>query len=102
MVLLTLKPSFLEASCWRVEVVNGGAGDFFAGFLSIDEILKFALIFFSKNETASSFDLKFPNSWAENLFSVLLANLATTLNDETGTKLFISASRSTNNLTATD
>jgi len=32
MVLVTPKPNFLEASCWRVDVVKGGVGDFFAGF----------------------------------------------------------------------
>jgi hypothetical protein len=32
MVLLTEKYSFLAASCCNVEVVNGGEGDFFAGF----------------------------------------------------------------------
>ena len=34
MVLVTPKPSFLEASCWSVDVVKGGVGDFLAGFFS--------------------------------------------------------------------
>ena len=42
----------------RVEVVNGGEGDFFTGFLSIEEMLNFASILFSKKSIASSFDLK--------------------------------------------
>ena len=32
MVCVTEKPNFLDASCCKVEVVNGAAGDFFAGF----------------------------------------------------------------------
>ncbi len=31
MVCDTVKPSLRAASCWRVEVVNGGAGAFFTG-----------------------------------------------------------------------
>ncbi len=31
MVCDTVKPNLRDASCCRVEVVNGGAGDFFTG-----------------------------------------------------------------------
>ena len=37
-VLETPNPSFLDASCWRVEVVKGGVGDLFDGFLDKDSI----------------------------------------------------------------
>ena len=39
-------------------MVNGAVGDFFAGFLVSEEIVKVELEQASKNETASSFDLK--------------------------------------------
>ena len=34
MVLRALKPSLRAASCWSVEVVNGGAGERFRSFFS--------------------------------------------------------------------
>ena len=40
MVCDTVKPSLRAASCWRVEVVNGGAGDFFTGRTLTDDTLK--------------------------------------------------------------
>ena len=58
MVLLTEKYNLRDASCCNVDVVNGAAGDFFAGFLVKSATLKFAVAFFSK---------KFPNGpkWHE-------------------------------------
>ena len=49
MVLLTENPNFLAASCCNVEVVNGAAGAFLAGFFSKPETLKSAFMFASKN-----------------------------------------------------
>ena len=54
MVLLTEKYNFLAASCWSVDVVNGGAGDFFAGFLSKVATENDAFLLRSKNAFASS------------------------------------------------
>ena len=53
MVLLTEKYNFREASCCNVEVVNGGAGDFLAGFFSKIETEKEAFLFLSKNAFAA-------------------------------------------------
>ena len=60
MVLLTEKYSFLAASCCNVEVVNGGAGDFLAGFFSRADTENNALMFFSRKDLASDlFDILF-------------------------------------------
>ena len=67
MVLLTEKYSFLAASCCNVEVVNGGAGDFFAGFFSRSDTEKSALMFFSKKDLASDFDVNPLGSFALNI-----------------------------------
>ena len=55
MVLLTEKYNLRAASCCNVEVVNGGAGDFLAGFFSKAETVNSALALFSKNVFASCF-----------------------------------------------
>jgi len=52
-VLLTEKYNFLAASCWRVDVVKGGAGDFLAGLLSNADTEKSAFLLSSKNALAS-------------------------------------------------
>ena len=64
MVLLTEKYNFLEASCCNVDVVKGGAGDFFAGFVERSATLKFAPILLFRNASASSLVLKFLGSFA--------------------------------------
>jgi hypothetical protein len=48
MVLATEKPSLRLASCCSVEVVNGGAGDFFAGLVSMSATEKSAGMHFSR------------------------------------------------------
>ena len=53
MVVLTPNPNFLLASCCRVDVVKGGAGDFSAGFTSRLLMVKSALVHFSKKVNAS-------------------------------------------------
>ena len=101
-VLLTLNPSFLEASCCKVEVVKGAEADFLKGFLSIDKILNLELILFSKKALASSKELKPPECCAINSTLFALLNLAETLNEEFEIKSLISFSLSTKSLTATD
>ena len=53
----TEKPSLRLASCCRVEVVNGGAGFFSAGFFSILLTVYSAPMHLFRNATACSFDL---------------------------------------------
>ena len=60
---VTPNPSFRLASCCKVDVVNGAAGDFSAGFTSKFLILKVAFLHFSKNAIASaSVSNRFGNS----------------------------------------
>ena len=56
-VWLTVNPSFLAASCCRVEVVKGGAGVRFSGFLAMDATLNLAFLHSSRNARASSWVL---------------------------------------------
>ena len=55
MVCETEKPSLRDASCCKVEVVKGGAGDFFAGFFSMLSILNCAFLHASRKASASAF-----------------------------------------------
>ena len=64
MVWLTVKPSLRAASCWRVEVVNGGAGVRFTGFLATLSTLKMAVLHFSRKTVTSSSVFKRLASWA--------------------------------------
>ena len=101
MVMVTPNPNFLLASCCKVEVVNGAAGLFSAGFTSKFLMLKVAFLHFSKNAIASaSVSKRFGNSASICLPPTL--NFAVILNAELELKLLISRSRSTINLTATD
>ena len=59
-VLLTENPNFLEASCCKVEVVNGADEDFLNGFFSTDEIEKLESILFSRMVFASFSESKVP------------------------------------------
>ena len=54
MVWLTDILSFLEASCWRVDVVNGAAGVLDASFFSMSEMLNSAPMHFSRKVFALS------------------------------------------------
>ena len=58
MVCDTVKPSLRAASCCRVDVVNGGAGVRFSGFLVIALAVTPAVFHFSKNAITSSCVLK--------------------------------------------
>ena len=61
-VRLTENPSFLEASCCKVEVVKGAEEDFLNGFFSTDEIKKLESKLFSRILYASSSDSKVPDN----------------------------------------
>jgi hypothetical protein len=51
-VLETEKNNFLDASCWRVDVVKGAVGLFFAGFFIIFFTINSELIFCFKKTKA--------------------------------------------------
>jgi hypothetical protein len=59
MVLPTGYPNFLDASCCKVEVVKGAAGDFFAGFFDKSAIENYDVEHDFKNASADIFDSKF-------------------------------------------
>ena len=56
MVFLTGKYSLREASCCSVEVVNGAAGLFLAGFFSNPVTVKFAASWAFKKASAASYE----------------------------------------------
>ncbi len=58
MVCLTENPSFCDASCCKVEVINGALGERLEGFFSMEETLKSADKSLVANANASSFDSK--------------------------------------------
>ena len=68
MVVATENPNFLEASCCKVEVVKGGAGDFFAGLVSNDLIENSA----DKQEAKNSYASLFQNSLVTLLLKAFL------------------------------
>ena len=106
MVCDTEKPNLRAASCWRVEVVKGGAGDFFDGRVTTSVILKLASLQLSKKACASSLVLKrLPNSARTSAFSPFspgTSNTAVTRYHDSLTNAFTSRSRSTIKRTATD
>ena len=77
--MATGNPSFLDASCCNVDVVNGAAGDFFAGFLvkSVIENLAFEHDF--RKISASFLESKFLGIVALKVLPSLLENSAATL-----------------------
>ena len=54
MVCATEKPNLRAASCCKVDVVKGAAGERFAGFVSKLSIVYEANLHFSKNACASA------------------------------------------------
>ncbi len=86
MVLLTEKYNFRAASCCKVEVVNGGAGDFFAGLVVRSATLKFAPRFSERNCSASALVSKFFGSFALKVFPSSLVNSASILKEASGFK----------------
>ena len=106
MVCDTEKPNLRAASCCKVEVVNGGAGDFFEGFVTTSAISNLAPLQVSKKACASSLVLKrLPNSAFTSVFSPFspgTSKAAVTLYHDSLTNEFTSRSRSTIKRTATD
>ena len=84
MVLLTEKYNLRDASCCKVDVVNGAAGDFFAGFFCKSATLKSAEAFCSKNFCASSLVEKFLGSFALKVCPSSFENSASILYEPTG------------------
>ena len=106
MVCDTEKPNLRAASCCKVEVVNGGAGDFFDGLVTMSVILNLASLHTSRKARASSLVLKrLPNSALTSAFSPFSSSTSKTavaLYHDSLTKAFTSRSRSTIKRTATD
>src|SRR5690349_7345137 len=101
MVWITEKPSFRAASCCKVEVVNGGAGERFNGFVCKSAMVNDAPLQDSKNSCASSSVSKRCGNSATRVLPFSNANSALTLKDDLVVKSEISRSRSTINRTAT-
>ena len=103
MVCDTEYPSLRAASCCKVEVVKGGAGDFFTGFFVISSMLKEAALHDSKNSMTSFLSFRRLFSSAFRIVvpsgSVKLAMMRKAASD---TNSLISRSRSTIRRTATD
>ena len=57
-VWLTVNPNLRAASCWSVDVVKGGAGVRFSGFLLTLSTVKVASLHCSRNCSTSSWVLK--------------------------------------------
>ena len=68
-MVATAYPNFRDASCCKVDVVNGGAGVFLAGFVSKFLIEKVDPTHFFKKSTASfSLENDFDNSALKTFF----------------------------------
>jgi hypothetical protein len=94
--------SLREASCCKVEVVNGAEGLFFQGLISKSEIEKLDDFSSSNNFcTSSGFFSAFEYSASNGLFS-LFRKFQITLNAQSDSNSWISLSRSTIRRTATD
>ena len=102
MVLVTPKPSFLEASCWSVDVVKGGVGDFLAGFFSTLDTVYILLIFFWRNNLTSSLESNLLFNSAFRLTPLEFLKIPIDLKVLFVKKFLISLSFSTISLTETD
>ena len=101
-VLETENPNFLDASCCKVEVVNGGVGFFSIGFLVTESTVKLeSRKPFKKESNESSLFTLFRYLDFSDSPEILLKK-ATVLKDSWGLKSLISFSRSAINLRATD
>ena len=102
----TEKPNLRAASCCSVEVVNGGAGDFFEGRVTMSFTWNKESLHCSRKACASSFSWKrLPNSAFTSIFSPSgpgTSNTAVTRYHDSLTNAFTSRSRSTTKRTATD
>ena len=107
MVFWVVKPSLREASCWRLDVVKGGAGYLRRSDCLMLETAKEA---FSQRLSTSSasalqvrsfFSPSMPVKWAV-MAACSSLNFASTVQYSSGTKISISFSRSQIILAATD
>ena len=87
MVCDTLNPNLREASCCKVEVVNGADGVRLAGLVSILLMVYKAPLHFSKNAVASASVLKRFSNSAFNMALSPTKNKAATLKAEVDLKL---------------
>ena len=96
-------PNLRAASCCKVEVVKGGAGDFFTGFVVISSIVNEAFLQDSKKASTSflSFRRRF-NSAFNTVVPSGRIKFAITRKAASLTNSLISRSRSTIRRTATD
>ena len=110
-VFLALKPSFRDASCCRVDVINAGAGLRFTVFLLSDETKYFCSNRLSRIVSACSaffienFSNFFPSkvlNFALKILFSLFSNFASIVQNCSAWNASISASRSTTILRATD
>ena len=101
MVCDTVNPSFLAASCWRVEVVNGGAGVRRSGFFCMEAMVNLASLHFPRKASASSRVGKRRSSSAR-ISLPATTNCAVTRKYGSALKACTSRSRSTMSRTATD
>ncbi|GFI07263.1 hypothetical protein IMSAGC006_02018 [Muribaculaceae bacterium] len=102
MVCATVNPSLRAASCWSVEVVNGGAGVFLAGLTLMALTEKSAFLQSSRNFCAAFSSVSRLLSSVRRVAPEGVVNMAVTRKYSSDRKFFISSSRSTMSLTATD
>ena len=110
MVFLALKPSFFDASCCIVEVVKGGNGHFLSSFFSTERTLYSS--FFNSSQIfaasckflISSFSNFLPSFSTQSAIKsfLSLSSLTFIVQYSSDLKFWISLSRSTISLTATD
>ncbi len=102
MVCDTEKPSLRPASCWRVDVVKGGAGDFFRGLTLMSPTVNEAPAHFSRNSLANASSGRRCESSASRLIPPGSMKRAVTRKYGSDLNELISFSRSTIRRTATD
>src|SRR3989338_7639799 len=108
MVCLTENPSLREASCWSVDVVNGGGGVLFNSFSSMDATFhsfpSTSLITVSDSSLVlgTNFSPLYLLRSAVNVSFLSVSSEAVIVQYSTGTNALISRSRSTMIFTATD
>src|SRR6056297_619859 len=102
MVRDTENPSFLLASCCRVDVVNGGAGDFLPGFTCTSLTVKSESLHALRISRVFSTSFGFREYSALTAFPLPVFRSACILKADSGVNLLISRSLSTTSLTATD
>ena len=104
-----MNPSFLEASCWSVDVMNGGAGCFLVTLFFTEATVYSAPSSLASRPSASAcpgISSFFPSTATSAASIIFLepgaVNFASIDQYSLGTKALISFSLSTTSLTATD